>query len=82
METQKAQEIIEEESQKLLALFPKSKKNTNDLDTEKISIEEVRQKILSASNGDPDLATKMLLEELGKKNYLYSNFSSEKDTNN
>jgi len=81
METQKAQEIIEEESKKLLALFPKSKKNTNDLDTEKLSIEEVRQKILSASNGDPDLATKMLLEELGKKNYLYGNFSSEKDPN-
>ena len=75
METQKAQEIIEEESKKLLTLFPKSKKNTNDLDSKNISIEEIRQKILSASNGDPNLATKMLLEELEKKNYLYRTFA-------
>ena len=75
-------EIITEESKKLLALFPKSKKTTNDLEDKNTAVEEIRQKILSASNGDPDLATKMLLEELHKKNYLYRKFSSEEDQKN
>ena len=82
METQKAKEIIEEETKKLLALFPKSKKNTSDLRGKNIAIEEIRQKILYDSNGDPDLATKMLLEELDKKNYFYRKFASEEDQNN
>ncbi len=82
METQKAKEIIEEETKKLLALFPKIKENTNDLRGKNIAIEEIRQKILYDSNGDPDLATKMLLEELDKKNYFYRNFASEEDQNN